>query len=92
MGSPPGLSPPHFAALAPTERPNAERQHEDQHHHFSSKYASGLREEIERWERDQVAPQLRRMPERKSQFRNSSEIDIQRLHTPEDLQDVDYLK
>jgi methylmalonyl-CoA mutase, N-terminal domain len=43
-----------------------------------------------RWEEETLGPVLKRLPERKSAFRNTSGIDLQRLYTPEDLRQFDY--
>jgi methylmalonyl-CoA mutase N-terminal domain/subunit len=45
-----------------------------------------------RWEEETLGPVLKRLPERKSAFRNTSGIDLQRLYTPEDLRQLDYQK
>nr|MDQ3828760.1 methylmalonyl-CoA mutase family protein [Candidatus Tectomicrobia bacterium] len=43
-----------------------------------------------RWEKETLEPALKRLPERKPAFRNTSGIDLQRLYTPEDLRQFDY--
>jgi methylmalonyl-CoA mutase, N-terminal domain len=43
-----------------------------------------------RWEEETLEPALKRLPERKPVFRNTSGIDLQRLYTPEDLRQFDY--
>jgi methylmalonyl-CoA mutase N-terminal domain/subunit len=43
-----------------------------------------------RWEEETLEPALKRLPERKPDFRNTSGIDLQRLYTPEDLRQFDY--
>jgi methylmalonyl-CoA mutase N-terminal domain/subunit len=43
-----------------------------------------------RWEGETLEPALKRLPERKPAFRNTSGIDLQRLYTPEDLRQFDY--
>jgi methylmalonyl-CoA mutase, N-terminal domain len=43
-----------------------------------------------RWEEETLEPALKRLPERKPGFRNTSGIDLQRLYTPEDLRQFDY--
>jgi methylmalonyl-CoA mutase, N-terminal domain len=42
------------------------------------------------WEEETLEPALKRLPERKPGFRNTSGIDLQRLYTPEDLRQFDY--
>src|SRR5262245_61677660 len=44
------------------------------------------------WEDTVLQPQLKRSPERKPAFANSSDIEIQLLYTPEDLEDWAYEK
>jgi methylmalonyl-CoA mutase N-terminal domain/subunit len=45
-----------------------------------------------RWEEETLGPVLKRLPERKPAFQNTSGIDLQRLYTPEDLRQFDYQK
>jgi methylmalonyl-CoA mutase N-terminal domain/subunit len=45
-----------------------------------------------RWEQETLQPALNKFPERKARFKNTSGIDIQRLYTPDDLDDFDYLR
>jgi methylmalonyl-CoA mutase N-terminal domain/subunit len=47
--------------------------------------------EQERWETTAVPNWLRRHPERRKSFHNISEIPIQRLYTPVDTQNLDYM-
>jgi methylmalonyl-CoA mutase N-terminal domain/subunit len=51
-----------------------------------------LAREQARWERETLQPALSRLPERKPAFRNTSGIEIQRLYTPVDRRDSDYLR
>jgi methylmalonyl-CoA mutase N-terminal domain/subunit len=48
--------------------------------------------ERERWERETLAPSLAQAPERLPQFVTTSGMPIERLYTPADLPDFDYLR
>lgn len=48
--------------------------------------------EKERWEKTTVPDWIRRNPERKKQFHNTSGIDMKRLYTPEEVKDFDYMR
>lgn len=50
-----------------------------------------LRQQIEKWEETDLQHSLARMPERKGQFITTSSEDIERLYTPLDVEDMDYL-
>ena len=50
-----------------------------------------IRRERARWEQEVLQPALARFPERKSIFKNTSTIELQRLYTPDDLPDFDYV-
>src|ERR671925_558828 len=50
-----------------------------------------IRRERARWEQEVLQPALERFPERKSIFKNTSTIELQRLYTPDDLPDFDYV-
>jgi len=50
-----------------------------------------IQREKARWEQEALQPALDKFPERKPRFKNTSGIDIQRLYTPDDLDDFDYL-
>jgi len=51
---------------------------------------AGLKEETERWENTTVRKSLQKFPEREEQFRTTSGITMKRLHTPADLEGLDY--
>jgi methylmalonyl-CoA mutase N-terminal domain/subunit len=53
--------------------------------------SSGLFESLEKWSRD-VEDKLKKRPERKEAFVNTSGIPIRRVYTPLDVQDTDYLR
>ncbi len=46
--------------------------------------------EKERWEQETLEPFLKKSPERRKKFITVSNEEIQRLYTPEDIQDVEY--
>ncbi|MDH5462492.1 MAG: methylmalonyl-CoA mutase family protein [Candidatus Bathyarchaeota archaeon] len=48
--------------------------------------------EKERWEKTTLPKWIHNHPERRSNFHTTSEIPIKRLYTPEDMQNLDYLK
>ena len=48
--------------------------------------------EQERWEKKTLPNWLERHPERKKEFRNTSEIPIKRLYTPRDTKTLDYIR
>lgn len=50
-----------------------------------------LREEIERWEKETVAPALKKVPERKDEFKTVSGIPVKRVYTPLDHDEENYL-
>jgi len=45
--------------------------------------------ELERWERETVAPVLERQPERRAEFRTTSGVEIERLYAPDNVV-IDY--
>ncbi len=45
-----------------------------------------------KWEKETAAKSLARFQERKSKFVTSSEIPVERLYTPLDIQDLDYIR
>jgi methylmalonyl-CoA mutase N-terminal domain/subunit len=51
-----------------------------------------IHREQARWERETLQPALARLPERRSIFKTTSEIELQRLYTPADLRDSDYVR
>jgi methylmalonyl-CoA mutase N-terminal domain/subunit len=51
-----------------------------------------LKREKARWERQTLGAAVSRLRERKPVFENVSRIEIQRIYTPEDLRDFDYMR
>jgi methylmalonyl-CoA mutase, N-terminal domain len=50
-----------------------------------------IRRERARWEQEVLQPALARFSERKPIIKNTSTIELQRLYTPDDLRDFDYV-
>ena len=48
--------------------------------------------ERERWEKTTLKKWMKQRPERKSEFRNHSDMIIKRVYTPEDTRDVGYMR
>lgn len=51
-----------------------------------------IRREQARWEQETLQPAIDRLPERKPVWKNTSGIETQRLYTPTDLRETDYLR
>ncbi len=51
-----------------------------------------LKEEKEKWEKEILAKTLARFPERESSFETNSEIELERVYTPLDIQDLEYTR
>jgi len=54
--------------------------------------AEALRQAIEKWEMETVRPTIDRIPERREQFLSISSEPINRLYTPLDVAEMDYLR
>ncbi len=59
---------------------------------FDDKKISQLSIERERWEQTTLQDWIRQRKERKSEFRNTSDMPIKGLYTPEDVQGIDYIE
>ncbi|MCD6401637.1 MAG: methylmalonyl-CoA mutase family protein [Anaerolineales bacterium] len=59
---------------------------------FDSKKIEDIRKGIEEWEETTLQHTLSRFPERKEKFITTSSEPIERLYTPLDIADLDYLK
>jgi len=59
---------------------------------FDKKKLTDTQKEKERWEKTTLPKWIHNHPERKRNFHTTSEIPIKRLYTPEDMQNLDYLK
>ncbi|MBS3782176.1 MAG: methylmalonyl-CoA mutase family protein [Candidatus Thermoplasmatota archaeon] len=51
-----------------------------------------IAEEKERWKKETLEPNLEKWPERKDEFITTSSMSVDRLYTPDDLEDFDYLE
>jgi len=49
-----------------------------------------IKKDFDAWEAEVLQPVLARAPERKKEFKTSSDIEVKRLYTPVDLSDHDY--
>src|ERR687883_727442 len=47
---------------------------------------------VERWEQETLAPVLERQPERKKSFQTVSLEEVERLYTPDDIEDLDFAR
>jgi methylmalonyl-CoA mutase N-terminal domain/subunit len=59
---------------------------------FDQKKIDELKKERERWEQTTLPNWTRQCSERKSEFRNTSNMLIKRLYTPEDTKQIDYMR
>ncbi len=57
---------------------------------FDRRELDALQQDLERWQQKTLAPTLKRMPERRSEFVSTSSRPVQRLYTPLDVADLDY--
>ena len=54
--------------------------------------AKSIREEFERWEKTTLNKTLSKAPEREPSFKTTSDIELKRLYTPLDSDDIDYCR
>jgi methylmalonyl-CoA mutase N-terminal domain/subunit len=54
--------------------------------------SKNIRDELERWEKTTLNKALSRAPERESSFKTTSHIELKRLFTPLDSEDMDYCR
>lgn len=52
----------------------------------------GIKAEVEKWEVEKVSKSLAKFPERKEKFELTSGIEVKRLYTPLDIENLDYEK
>jgi len=57
---------------------------------YDDEELSAIREERKRWERERLEPTLERFGERSERFATVSNLEVDRLYTPEDVADLDY--
>ncbi|SDR30134.1 acyl-CoA mutase large subunit family protein [Natronobacterium texcoconense] len=59
---------------------------------FDQKELEGIREQRERWESERLDPTLEAHGERQDRFATVSNHEVDRLYTPEDITDLEYLE
>ena len=59
---------------------------------FDEKTVNELKKERERWEKTTLSNWIRQCSERKNEYRNTSNMLIKRLYTPEDAKTLDYVR
>jgi methylmalonyl-CoA mutase N-terminal domain/subunit len=59
---------------------------------FNKEKVGEIKKQRERWENTTLPKWISRHPERKSEFRNHSGMLIKRVYTPEDIENMDYIK
>jgi methylmalonyl-CoA mutase N-terminal domain/subunit len=59
---------------------------------FDDKKIMQVKKERQRWEQTTLPNWIKQCRERKSEFRNTSDIPIKRLYTPEDIEKLDYVQ
>lgn len=59
---------------------------------FSEEEIEEIAKERQRWREDTLPKWIEQRPERKSEFRNHSDMLIKRVYTPEDIKDMDYMQ
>jgi methylmalonyl-CoA mutase N-terminal domain/subunit len=59
---------------------------------FEKEKVEKIKRERERWEKTTLPNWIRQCPECKSEFKNHSGIIIKRVYTPEDIEDLDYMR
>ncbi len=59
---------------------------------YDQKKMDELKKERERWEQTTLPNWTKQCSERKREFRNTSNMPIKRLYTPEDVEEIDYMR
>lgn len=59
---------------------------------FDDEKLKNIRSSKEKWQKEVVDKAIKRFPERKEKFSTTSEIEVERLYTPENIEDLDYEK
>ncbi|HBT50283.1 MAG: Methylmalonyl-CoA mutase, N-terminal domain/subunit [Caldanaerobacter subterraneus] len=59
---------------------------------YDEKKIEEIKARREDWEKNQRGKAIAKFPERKEEFKTSSEIEIKPIYTPEDVKDIDYLE
>lgn len=60
------------------------------HRVFDDKKLEDIKTSLEGWEENKVGKAISRFPERKDKFTTTSDIEVKRLYTPLDIEDMDY--
>lgn len=59
---------------------------------FDKNKLEEIKLEKEKWAEEKVKKAISRFPERKETFRTGSNLEVDRLYTPENIQDIDYME
>ncbi len=59
---------------------------------FDKNKLEKIKLEKEKWAEEKVKKAISRFPERKETFRTGSNLEVDRLYTPENIQDIDYME
>jgi methylmalonyl-CoA mutase N-terminal domain/subunit len=59
---------------------------------FNQQYLRKIKQEMSRWEKKTLVSRSRDSPQRKKEFRNPSDIPVERIYTPEEIAYHDYAK
>ncbi|ERM93375.1 acyl-CoA mutase large subunit family protein [Caldanaerobacter subterraneus] len=59
---------------------------------YDEKKIEEIKAKREDWEKNQRGKAIAKFPERKEEFKTTSEIEIKPIYTPEDVKDLDYLE
>lgn len=59
---------------------------------FEKNVINQIDEALKAWEDGKLKKSLDKFPERKAEFKNSSEIEVKRLYTPVDIDSMDYMR
>ncbi|HDM26768.1 MAG TPA: methylmalonyl-CoA mutase, partial [Candidatus Bathyarchaeota archaeon] len=59
---------------------------------FDEGFLKELERELKRWDSEVVVKWLNKLPERREEFKTTSDIKIKRIYTPLDIKDMDYMR
>ena len=57
---------------------------------FEDKKSEAIKASLDDWDKNKVGKAISEFPERKGKFTTSSDLEVRRLYTPLDLEDMDY--
>lgn len=57
---------------------------------FEDKKSEAIKASLDDWDKNKVGKAISKFPERKGKFTTSSDLEVRRLYTPLDLEDMDY--